>query len=86
MGEYEIYVYRIAYINRDGIMVDYSWDQIKEFCQKNAIAYCPELFDGLHKDFEYSLFVDAKYQDSFAGVVSLSKESPCDEGICIRRE
>jgi len=85
-GEYEIYVYRIAHINRDGIMVDYSWDQIKEFCRQNAIAYCPELFDGLHKDFEYERFVDAKYQDSFAGAVSLSKESPCDEGICIRRE
>lgn len=84
--EYEIYVYRIAQINRDGIMVDYSWEQIKEFCNKNEIKYCPELFVGLHSEFDYNIFVDKKYQDFLPGVVTLSQESPCDEWICIRRE
>lgn len=84
--EYEIYVYRIAQTNRDGLMIDYSWEQIKEFCNKNLISYCPELFVGLHKDFDYNIYLDSKYQDSFKNVVTLSEDSPCDEGICIRRE
>jgi hypothetical protein len=70
-GEYEIYVYRVAHINRDGIMTDYSWEQVKEFCDKNAIKYCPELFIGFHKDFDYNIYVDKKYHEQYANVVML---------------
>lgn len=42
-GSFEIYIYRIATINPDGYSVDYSWDQVKAFCQMNGLKNCPTL-------------------------------------------
>jgi len=43
-----------------------------------------ELFRGKLKDFDYSEYLDVIFYPRFSNAVRLSKDSPCDEGICIR--
>lgn len=86
----EFYVYRVAQINGQGIMTDLSWDQVKEFARDRGMKYVPELWRGKHQDFNPEEWLDTNYHDTLHGgypdAVPLDKESPCDEGICIRVE
>ena len=84
------YVYRVAQINGQGIMTDLSWGQVKEFCRDRGMKYVPELWRGRHQDFNPDEWLDVGYHEDLHGGYSqalpLDKESPCDEGVCIRVE
>lgn len=84
----EFYVYRVAQINGQGILTDLSWDQVKEFCRDRNLKHVPELWRGKHEDFNPEEWLDTDYHDKLHGgypqAVPLDKDSPCDEGICIR--
>lgn len=81
----DLYVYRIAFVNNEGFVCDLSWDQTREFCRDRGLKTVPELWRGKHKDFVVEEFIDKRFQDEgYAGVVPLDKESPVDEGVCIR--
>jgi len=86
----ELYVYRVAQINGQGIMTDLSWDQLKEFCRDRGMKHVPELWRGKHQDFSPEEWLDTNYSEKLHGgypqAVPLDKESPCEEGICIRVE
>ena len=86
----EFYIYRVAQINGQGIMTDLSWDQVKEFARDRGMKVTPELWRGRHEDFKPDEWLDTNYHDTLHGgypqAVPLDKESPCDEGICIRVE
>jgi hypothetical protein len=49
-GQLDIYVYRIAMVNPDGILHDLCWDDVKARCNELGVKYCIELdrfiFDG----------------------------------------
>lgn len=92
-GEAELFVYRVASINRNGVMADLSWDGVKEFCSARGLKWVPELtrvtVGGLEDmvsglldikltDVDHSLFTDAP--------LSLSHDKTVDEGVCIRQE
>lgn len=49
-GEMELYVYRVATINRFGDMADLSWDGVKEFCTARGWKWVPELIRYSHDD------------------------------------
>ena len=96
-GTSDLYVYRVATINNEGFICDLSWDQVREFCRDRGIKTVPELWRGKYKDFNPYDFVDGTDQEGvehkdlhrfqeegYAGTVPLDKESPCDEGVCIR--
>jgi len=86
-GNSALYIYRISSVNPDGIQIDLSWDQIKEFCKINGLNHVPELWSGRHKSFNVDKFIDTNYfAGGFKNAVPLSTDSPCDEGVCIRRE
>lgn len=86
-GTSEFYVYRVAQINNQGIIVDLSWDQVKEFCRDRGMKTVPELWRGKHEDFKPDEWLDTSYRDNgYPQAAPLDKESPCDEGICIRVE
>lgn len=89
-GTNEFYVYRVAQINSQGILTDLSWDQVKEFCRDRGIRTVPELWRGKHQDFNPEEWLDTNYHDKLHGgypqALPLDKESPCDEGVCIRIE
>lgn len=89
-GTNDFYAYRVAQINGQGILTDLSWDQVKEFCRDRGMKVVPELWRGKHQDFNPEEWLDTNYHDTLHGgypqAVPLNKESPCDEGVCIRIE
>lgn len=83
----DLYIYRIAFINDQGIVCDLSWDQVIEFCRDRALRPVPELWRGQHKDFVAEDFMDKRFRDEgYINAVPLDKESPVDEGVCIRTD
>lgn len=85
-GQKEFYVYRITVVNDDGVVLDMAWDQIKEFCNNNGLKHVPELWRGLHKNFNADDWMNIKFKESGFKSLPLDKKSPCDEGVCVRRE
>lgn len=86
-GQSDLYIYRISVVNEDGISVDLSWKQIKCFCQENGLKYVPELFKGHFHECDINTFISTNYfKDGYFNAVPLCPESPCDEGVCIRKE
>lgn len=86
VGNSELYVYRIATINSQGIQVDLSWTQVKEFCRNSGLKHVPEFYSGMHKNFKVEKFIDKTYYPTYKNAVPLSVDSPVDEGVCIRAE
>lgn len=88
--ESEVYVYRVAQVNSQGITVDLSWGQVKEFCAKYNFKVVPELWAGMNAartaDEFAEDFLDQKFHLRYSNAVPLSGDSPCDEGVCIRIE
>lgn len=86
-GTKALYVYRIAHINPQGISVDLSWDQVKEFCKDRGLTHVPEFGRFSTSELEESVedFLDVRFADelSYAGCLPLDK-GLVDEGICIR--
>lgn len=79
-----LYVYRVAFINGQGRIVDLAWNQVKEFCRDLGLNHVPELWSGNIDDLNVEEFLDVKYNTWYPQAVPLAKESPVDEGICIR--
>lgn len=81
----DLYIYRVAFINGQGFVVDLSWDATIEFCRDRGLKTVPELWRGQYKDFVVDEYIDKRFRDEgYINAVALDKESPVDEGICIR--
>lgn len=86
VGNSELYVYRVATINNQGIQVDLSWTQVKEFCRNSGLKHVPEFYSGMHKNFKVDKFIDKTYYPTYKNAIPTSADSPVDEGVCIRAE
>lgn len=72
-GECELYVYRVAHINAQGVMADLSWDGVKEFCQARGLKNVPELFrysgaetewwNSANLEWQVDNFMDRRYSE-----------------------
>jgi hypothetical protein len=90
----ELYVYRVATINPEGVVTDLTYDQIAEFCRDRGLKVVPLLWRGKYRDFKPEDWVDYpghevlhNYRaDGYPQAVPLSGDSPCDEGVVIRAE
>lgn len=81
--DYGIYVYRITQTSVDGNVVEYSWEQVKKYCEKYGLNYVQEYFVGKVKEL---VVVNDSLLD-YLQQKYLNKSYPdCeyDEGICIR--
>lgn len=93
-GLAELYVYRVATINPEGVVVDLTYDQTVEFCRDRDLKVVPLLWRGKYKDFKPEDWADFPghdtlhnyREDGYPQAVPLDKESPCDEGVVIRAE
>tara|TARA_B100001245_G_C22885773_1_gene426196 strand:+ start:695 stop:1981 length:1287 start_codon:yes stop_codon:yes gene_type:complete len=93
-GLAELYVYRVATINPEGVVLDMSYDQIVEFCRDRDLKVVPLLWRGKYKDFKPEEWADFaghetlhRYkEDGYPQAVPLDKDTPCDEGVVIRAE
>lgn len=93
-GNSELYVYRVAIVNEDGVSADLPWDGVTKFCEATGLKHVVELWRGPIGLFEPSRWVNNNfwydyYRLSGQGFghdvpVSLSADSPCDEGVCLR--
>jgi len=86
-GATDLYIYRVAFINDKGFITDLSWEQVKEFCNDRGLKHVPELYSGpmpTQQEIE-AWFINKKFrEDGYPQAVPLDKESPVDEGVCIR--
>lgn len=73
-GTSELYVYRVATVNNDGVIADLSWEGVKDFCRSVGLKWTPELrvdIVDLYDELEDDLFVkhiqrdflDTRYHD-----------------------
>lgn len=93
-GETDFYVYRVAFVNERGFLVDLSWDQVKEFAAQYGMAYTPELWRGPKAALVLDMFKEANFRSVHDNVgaytdrpVGLSAGGTgIDEGIVIRVE
>lgn len=84
-GTNELYVYRVAVVTNQGMLVDLSWAQVKEFCRDRGLKVVPELWAGKHKYFKVDDWVDKNFfKEGYKQAVPLDDASPCDEGVCVR--
>lgn len=91
-GEHKFLVYRITETSKNGIIEEYSWEDIKDFCKEHNLQHVPELFYGTIKDWMFKYADDGEtLLDALKGVFL---EKTCShninkvpsEGICIRNE
>lgn len=96
-GESELYVYRVVQMNPDGIGVDLTHKQVREFCKNNGFNVVPELITLLHSEFKElrESFVEINFASKYRQMADLTtpfyKDRPIDngdkfpeEGVCIR--
>lgn len=68
-----IYIYRITYTNIDGYVVEFSSDQIIEYCTKYDIKTVPYLWQGLAKNYHW-IDGESNWNEKFLEDLSSSKE------------
>lgn len=82
-GVCQLYVYRVAIVNQQGIVTDLSWDHVVEFCTNSGLRHVPELWRGAHKDFNVNNYLDTRFNDTNKNALPLGNNL-VDEGVCIR--
>lgn len=81
--EYGIHVYRITQTSVDGNVVEFSWEQVKKYCEKYGLNHVEQYFVGKIKE----LVVLDESLLSYLQQKYLNKSYPdckIDEGICVR--
>lgn len=86
VGQSSFAVYRVSVVNEDGVAVDLHWDAVKRWCESVGLAHVPELFRMSSSGIEDAVMghMDTVLSDFYPNCARLSKESPCDEGVCVR--
>ena len=101
-GECELFVYRVSFINKQGVLADLSWDGVRNFCAARGLNWVPELFRYSGNTYEpwcpgkfewqVDSLMDNRYTDLHARTpavdvpLTLSDKKSVDEGVCIRQE
>lgn len=94
-GEHRIQVYRITMTNPDGIVVDLSSDQVKDFCTRYGLEMVHVFYSGKAKDMYPELDIENHWHEGF--IKNLERdynEKECfmcvnkvaEEGIVVRKE
>jgi len=92
-NQYKKFVYRINYTNVDGNTIEFTWKQIKQYCEVNGLTSVPELYFGKAKDL-FDLDVDNHWSENFLeklkekyleGNCHLCKNKVPAEGIVVNK-
>lgn len=101
-NNWDFYVFRIVFVSANGKNYEFSWQQVKNYCEKYGLNHVKELFygkisdfmlfaDSLNRDVGY-VAADDSFEEQFLsklGNTYLEKVLPEGvpfEGICIRNE
>jgi hypothetical protein len=86
-GDAELLVYRVVVVNDQGVTVDLSWDAVKQFCGDRGLRHVPELWTGLHADFDAEDWLDKRFHDEgYRQALPLDPGKTVDEGVVLRVE
>lgn len=80
-GEFDVYVYRIAYVLPDGKTVDMPWDNVVKWCNHHKIKYVP-FVDRFTFDGDYDNLLK-KVEFLASGPDPIDPRHP-KEGVCVR--
>lgn len=92
-AEHKFVVYRITYTKPDGTVIEYSWQQIKDYCNKYSLEIVKELYHGKAYDLAIGEGdVDTFFQTNFLETLQGFIEQDCKycsnkvpaEGIVVR--
>lgn len=78
--ELDVYVYRIANINEDGVIVDLPWDSVVDRCKELGVKHVP---------YQACIIVDKDFLDEIKELnipYNSDFEQHLSEGLCIRRD
>lgn len=92
-GEHKFVVYRITSQEPSGLL-EWSWNEIRDFCEEYGLETVPEVFYGTIKDFikkesldnANELFLEILKRTYLEGDCVFCKNKVPAEGICIRNE
>jgi hypothetical protein len=91
----EFLVYRITNTNTAGLVTEYSWQQIKDFCKKYGLKHVVEFYYGFAKDLYPDISTDNHWHENVLSRLQtdFNLEKKCKynptkaaEGIVIRQE
>ena len=82
-GEYDIYVYRIAYVLESGEEVDWPWKNIKAFCNSHHLKHAPEIARFVYDGDEAKFIEMIKEVSDGPSVVD---PRHIREGVCVRAD
>jgi len=92
-GEHKFVVYRITSTDSSGVVTEWSWSEIKDFCKEHNLEVVPELFSGTIKEWyiQNKIDLDASFLNALKSMYLEKKCKFCRskvpaEGICIRAE
>jgi hypothetical protein len=85
-GVSDLYVYRVAYVNPQGRIVDLTWDQVKEFCKDIGVKHVPELVRMKAEHFKSYVedYLDVRFNDHGFKECPPLEAGLVDEGVCVR--
>jgi len=91
--ERDIYVYRIAITNEEGVSQDLSWPEVKQRCSELGVNHVPELEVGFFNKEGFAFItssIDCSYYDldvviesQYSGPSTID-EGTHKEGVCLR--
>lgn len=84
-GAASLYIYRVTYVNPDGLQADLSWEGVKEFCTSRGLNHVVELWSGKHSELTIENFLDINFSQDLPEGVPLPTTT-VDEGVCVRLE
>jgi len=79
-GSFDVYVYRIAVVNEDGVLYDLPWKDVKRRCEEMAVKHVPELLSWYVNDPEDIRELAEKLGEGS----STLDERHIKEGVCVR--
>jgi len=85
-------IYRITYTKPDGSVIEYNWNQIKEYCNKYSLEYVKELFYGKAIELAHTSEENIFQEQLLKNLQDIYLEKDCEycgngipaEGICVR--
>ena len=86
-GEAELYVYRVAQVNPQGVVTDLSWPQTLEFCRNLGLNPVPTLWQGYAEEFDVDIWMNRRYADTapfHTHPVPMTPGKLVDEGVVVR--